>query len=285
MVLKTWKMLTWKLLEDDNGGGTGGAADAGQPGVNVQGDAAPETARSKRNPLEGVRYGRQPQENLKKEEAGKDDASGRNQVEDRAKEWADIRNGAYKSEFDADVQAILRERLKNAKGAEEKLTKLGPVLEALAKQYGKSADDLDGLIGAVQDDDKLYEEEAYQRGMSVDAVKQMHQIERERDEAQRAMREIQAREQINRHIEGLVRQGERVKQVFPNFDLQKELQNPDFARLTGPDCGVDVMTAYQVIHRDEIQPMAMQVAAQKTKEKMANAIRAGQARPDRKSVV
>lgn len=272
-------LLTWKLLDSDGGAGTGGAEEGGQAGVNGQEDAAPEVQRSKRNPLAGVRYGRQPESATPVEEARKDDASEGKKPEDRARQWIGIRNGEYKAEFDADVQAILRERLKHTKAAEDKLTKLGPMLETLAKQYGKNADDLDGLIGAVTDDDKLYEEEAYQRGMSVDAVKQMHQIERERDEAQRAVKEIQERDQINRHIEGLVRQGEQVKQVFPSFDLQAELRNPDFARLTSPACGVDVMTAYQVIHRNEIQPMAMQVAAQKTQEKLANAIQAGQARP------
>ena len=61
-------------------------------------------------------------------------------------------------------------------------------------------------------------------------------------------------------------QGEKLKATFPGFDLRAELQNPTFQRLTSPEVGIDVETAYWTIHRNELQTAAMQVAAQKTSQ-------------------
>jgi hypothetical protein len=72
-----------------------------------------------------------------------------------------------------------------------------------------------------------------------------------------------------------------MKKVFPNFDLHKELNsNPAFARMTSPNVGISVEDAYYATHRNEIQTAAMQVTAQKTAEKISNAIQSGSRRPD-----
>ena len=74
-------------------------------------------------------------------------------------------------------------------------------------------------------------------------------------------------------------QGEALKATFPNFDLRQELKNPAFARMTSPNVGISVADAYYAVHRNEIQTAAMQVTAQKTAEKLSNAIRSGSRRP------
>lgn len=72
--------------------------------------------------------------------------------------------------------------------------------------------------------------------------------------------------------------------MYPGFDLRTELANPTFARLTSPAVGVDVKTAYEVVHHNEIAPAAMQYAVQRSQEKMANAIRSGVNRPNEAGV-
>ena len=86
-------------------------------------------------------------------------------------------------------------------------------------------------------------------------------------------------EQFRQHILGLERQGEAMKAAFPGFDLRRELQNPAFARMTAPDVGIRVEDAYYALHRGEIQSAAMQVTAQKTAQKISNAIVSGSHRP------
>jgi hypothetical protein len=57
------------------------------------------------------------------------------------------------------------------------------------------------------------------------------------------------------------------------------MQNPVFQRLTSPEVGIDVETAYWTLHRQELQTAAMQVAAQKTSQKLSQSIQSGINRP------
>ena len=115
--------------------------------------------------------------------------------------------------------------------------------------------------------------------MPVSAYKQLKALEA--DKAQREAQEAQSlqEQQFQQHIQGLIAQGEKLKATFPGFDLRTELQNPTFQRLTSPEVGIDVETAYWTIHRNELQTAAMQVAAQKTSQKLSQSIQSGITRP------
>ena len=105
-------------------------------------------------------------------------------------------------------------------------------------------------------------------------------MERE-TERQKAMEQRTIQEQkIQQHFVKLEQQSEAMKKVFPNFDLRTELKNPAFARMTAPGVGISVEDAYYAVHRNEIQTAAMQVTAQKTAEKISNAIQSGSRRPN-----
>ena len=185
-------------------------------------------------------------------------------------------------EYNKQMQAVVQSRLKSAKGAEETLNKIAPVLEVLARKYDLDPTniDYDALTKKVNDDDSFYEEKALEMGVSVDTAKKLDQMQRntEREKAQNE-RTIQE-QKIQQHFISLERQSEAMKKVFPNFDLRTELQNPAFARMTSPNVGISVEDAYYAVHRNEIQTAAMQVTAQKTAEKISNAIQAGSRRPD-----
>ena len=101
----------------------------------------------------------------------------------------------------------------------------------------------------------------------------------DRDMRKRGEAEAQEQRRFAAHIRMLEQQGEAMKAAFPGFDLRRELQNPVFARMTSPHVGINVEDAYYAVHRREIQTAAMQVTAQKTAQKISNAIQAGQRRP------
>ena len=185
-------------------------------------------------------------------------------------------------EYNKEMQAVVRSRLKSEKSAEEALGKMAPAIEVMARKYGLDAKnmDYDALAKAINDDDAYYEDKALEMGVSVETAKKVDQMERE-TERQKAMEQRTLQEQkIQQHFVRLEQQGEAMKKVFPNFDLRKELQNPAFARMTSPNVGVSVEDAYYAVHRNEIQTAAMQVTAQKTAEKISNAIQSGSRRPD-----
>lgn len=185
-------------------------------------------------------------------------------------------------EYNAKMQETMRNRLKTAKTAEENLNKLAPAVELLARKYNLDPNNLDyeALTKAINDDDDYYENKALEMGVSVETAKRIDKFERDQERAKaQAERTIQE-QKIQQHFIKLEQQAEAMKKVFPNFDLRTELQNPAFARMTHPNVGISVEDAYYAIHRNEIQAASMQVTAQKTAEKISNAIQAGSRRPD-----
>ena len=77
-----------------------------------------------------------------------------------------------------------------------------------------------------------------------------------------AMREAlsaQARE-VNRYLayRELMAQAEATRTRYPEFDLEKELENPDFARMLR--CGLDPRTAYEVIRSRELDNRKQRLA-------------------------
>ena len=84
---------------------------------------------------------------------------------------------------------------------------------------------------------------------------------------------------IRAHLADLERQPQALKASFPDFDLNEEMKNPVFARMTAADVGIGVEDAYYAVHRKELHAAAMREAAEKTAEKLASAIRSGSRRP------
>ena len=185
-------------------------------------------------------------------------------------------------EYNKQMQAVVQARLRSAKGAEETLGKLAPALELLARKHGQdpAKPDYDALVKAISDDESFYEDKALEMGVSVETAKRIDQQERETARQQREQAKTLEQQKFQQHIMKLEQQGEAMKKVFPNFDLRTELQNPAFARMTSPNVGISVEDAYYAVHRNEIQTAAMQVTAQKTAQKISNAIQAGSRRPD-----
>ena len=74
-----------------------------------------------------------------------------------------------------------------------------------------------------------------------------------------------------------MQQADEAKKVYPSFDLRAEMNNPKFVDLLRSN--IDVRTAYEVIHKDEIIPAAMQFTAQTVESKIAKKIASNGARP------
>lgn len=184
-------------------------------------------------------------------------------------------------EYNKQMQATIRARLKSAHTAEETLAKVAPALEVLARKHNLDPKNIDyeALNNAINNDDGFYEERAVELGVSVETAKKIDQQERDTARQQREQQRTLEQQKIQQHIQRLEQQGNDLKKVFPKFDLREELKNPAFARMTAPNIGISVEDAYYAVHRNELQTAAMQVAAQKTAQKLSNAIQAGGKRP------
>jgi hypothetical protein len=185
-------------------------------------------------------------------------------------------------EYNKQMQVVVQSRLREAKKAEESLSKLAPALELLARRHGLDAENMDyeAIAKAINDDDAFYEDKALEMGVSLETAKRIDQQERDTARQQREEARNLEQQKLRNHFMKLEEQGEALKKVFPNFDLRAELQNPVFARMTSPNVGVSVEDAYHAVHRKEIDAARSQVIAQQTKQQISNSIQAGSRRPD-----
>lgn len=259
-------MLNLQLFAEGAGAGDGGTAE-GQ-GV-TEAAALPQTKGAK-NPLADVKYG------IQEEEAPAAEVQTVAQP-DRNAEFEKLIKGEYKDLYDAKVQDTIQKRLKGQKETVDKYNALTPTLEMMAKKYGVDANDIEALTKAIEEDDSYYEQEALEKGLTVQQLKEIRKMERENADLKAQMEEQQRQENGKKLYAAWMQQAEDAKKVYPSFDLREEMNNPKFVDLLRSN--IDVRTAYEVLHKDEIIPAAMQFTAKTVESKLAKSIAANGARP------
>ena len=197
---------------------------------------------------------------------------------DREAEFEKLIKGEYKDLYDARMQDTVKNRLKGQKETVDKYNALTPTLEMLAKKYGVDASDIDALNKAIEEDDAYYEEEALEKGISVEQLKEFKKMEKENAELKKLRDEQNAKDAAEKKVAGWMEESKQVKAIYPQFDLRSEMQNPKFIDLLRVP-GVDVRTAYELTHKDEIIAGAMQFTAKTVEKKIADKIAANGARP------
>ena len=192
-------------------------------------------------------------------------------------EFESLIKGQYKAQYDARMQETIQKRLKGTKETVEKYNALQPVLETLAKKHGVDASNIEALQKAIEDDDYYFEDEALEKGITVQQLKEIRRMERENADLKRQMQEKQANENAEKIYADWMNQAEETKKVYPTFDIRAEMSNPKFVDLLNSN--IDVRTAYEVLHMGEIIPAAMQFTAKTVESKLAKKIAANGNRP------
>lgn len=261
-----------QLFADGAAAGDGGTAEGTNAGVTEAVAALREKGR-KNNPLADVKYGIQDEEEPPVAEAEREETA----APGREKTFENLIKGEYKDLYDRRVRDAIEKRFKGERESAERLKALAPTMEMLEKKYGVKAGDLEALNRAIEEDTGYYEDEAARTGIPVEQLKQMRHMEKENQQLRQTMDELRARESAERVYRSWLEQEKAAQQIYPQFSLEAELGDDQFVRLLRS--GVDVKTAYEVLHKDEIIPAAMQYAAKTAEQKVVNKIRANGARP------
>ena len=267
--------INLQLFAEGNGGDSGTGAN-GANGVNAGVPSLP--TKGAKNPLADVKYGIQ--EDAPAAEVQSKPDAGTVETEDRVAKFEALIKGEFKDLYDARVQDTIQKRFKETKETKETVAKyneLTPILEMLARKYGVDASDIKALNKAIEDDDAYYEEEAMEKGVTVEQLKSIRKMERENAELKKQMEEKSHKERAERDVAEWMKQAEQAKRSFPNLDLGEELKNPEFINLL--KSGVGVETAYFAMHHRELVPQAMQYTAKAVEEKLTNKVIANGARP------
>ncbi|MBR5111551.1 MAG: hypothetical protein IK099_15340 [Clostridia bacterium] len=157
--------------------------------------------------------------------------------------------GEYRQDYEKAVgqriQAAIQNRFKNQQDYKKQLDAVQPILQTLGGRYGLNAEDVEGISQRLQ----------------------------------RESGKAPARDFLREHVRGVSAQAEEMKKEFPGFDLDAEMENPAFVRMTSPGVGMSVKDAYFAVHGREIQRDSMLYAAMQANERIAASVMAGASRP------
>ncbi|HNX63081.1 MAG TPA: hypothetical protein PKN45_10595 [Candidatus Limiplasma sp.] len=191
----------------------------------------------------------------------------------------------YKDLYSADFNKQMDARFKATKHTEARLNELNPVMAKLEAKYGVKPGDLQSLTKAIDADDAYFEQEAEERGMTVEQLKHVKELESELARKNQE-EEVRARDEArDKKLNEWNGQADKAKAVYPDLDLIAEMNDPDtgerFFQLMASNL-VDVQTAYETVHpdrRDARIAAASGIIAKMTQQQTLDTIRARGVRP------
>ena len=278
------------------GGEGAGAAAPGQSGTSATGEtqATPAVAGRgrKAGEFDNVVFGKQGDpaaagdsasaetQQTEPSVAGKDKegvATTSDTLEEKRRQFQELVNGEFKDMFSEQVQRIIDRRFKETRGLQEQLSRHQPVMEILMQRYKIPDGDPAKLMRALENDDAYWAQAAEEAGMNVEQYKQFQRMQRENEEYKRMERQRRSEDAVQRQLRQWQGEAEKMKDIYPTFDLGAEVSNPQFLSMLRS--GVPVQTAYEVIHMDEIKAGVAQMTAKATEKQVVDGIRAKGTRP------
>ena len=176
-------------------------------------------------------------------------------VQDRAAAFEALIKGEYKDLYDARVQDTVRRRLGAAKEEGARYRAVEPTLALIGELLGEEPSEAEAIGKKLR---ALLKEDAKKREASARDT----QKDRERCENRYRQWAGEARALTGR---------------YPHFDVGRELRDPRFrAKLQG---GVDMRTAFESVHRDEILHAAMSHTARAVREQLSRTVGLSALRP------
>ena len=269
------------IFDGEGGGGDAGSsaaapgAEAGTQGTQTPG---PETATPKKANLKNVQYGKPAPA---AESVGNGPTAEPSPEDLKAKAQAEYDDfiKAHKDQDKERIQKIINTRFAETKSLQEKADSYEPIMEMLRAKFG--TDDISEIEDKLRYDDETVEERAYENGLTIEQQRKMDTLERELEQYRQTEEERQREEKAREIRANWVQQGEELKLQYPTFDLTYEATNEEtgerFRALL--ERNIDVKTAFEIVHKDEIINNAIARTAQAVQGKIVNDIKSRGQRP------
>jgi len=192
-------------------------------------------------------------------------------------EFEKLIKGDYKEFYEERIRENLSRRFKENSLIKEKNHQNTEIVEMLYSKYNVEEGNIAALKDAIESDDAYLVTQAHKRGMSTEDYKYLKQLEYENKKFHQLSSQYEAMEHANRTVEKWYEESQRLKESYPDFNIFEESKNKDFVALI--KSGIDVKTAYEVLHHDEIVSDIAAKAAKDAEIKTAEAIRQRAMRP------
>ena len=192
-------------------------------------------------------------------------------------EFEKLIKGDYKEFYEERIRDNLSRRFKENAVLKQRNEENSRIVEMLYDRYSIENGNVSALLNAMESDDAYLAEEARKRGMSTEDYKYVRKLESENRRFHMLSSEYEAKQKANRAIENWYMQSRQVKEVYPDFNIFEESKNKSFVSLL--KSGIDVKTAYEATHHNEIVARAASEAARNAEIKAAEAIKQRAMRP------
>lgn len=203
-----------------------------------------------------------------------------------------IKSDEYKAEHKAYMDKTISDRFKKndaeMNALRERDSQSMEVLGLLAQIYEidpNGENFIGDLKNKIETDESLYEAYGMKYDMSSQEARKNIQLEMKAkrveamEQAQRQAQAMEAqRRENNAAIQTMMGYAQETKKLYPEFDLNAEMQNDDFRRLVVTFRG-DTTRAYKAMHIDELMERSTAENAAKAKQAITNSIASGQTRP------
>lgn len=261
-----------KLFDGGAVGGDGGASGGGN-GNDGQGIAQPASGK-KAGKFDNVVFGKQSDS---AESAGSEadtEKTTEPTLEERQKAYNEFIK-ANKDLYQKDFQKSFDRRHADYKSLQERFDKADKLIGLIAERYGEN--NVDRLEELIANDTRLLEDEAIEKGIPVDQLIEIKKLKRTADIERLARERIENQRKGEEQYNRWLADAEKVRATYPDFNLEAEVQNPQFTALL--QSGVAMDHAYKVIHLGEILESNVANAVQRSAKATADSIAARGTRP------
>ena len=154
--------------------------------------------------------------------------------------------------------------------------------EVISAKYGLKSDSLEELMNAIQEDDSFYEKKALESGMSVKEYRDFLEQEKKIGKMSEELEMLKAEKQQQEYLNQWDKEANELKEKFPEFDFDTELQNEKFKNLV--TVGWSLEDAYEAVHAKDIINKVIPKAVEQAKIKTVQSIQAKGLRPSENGV-
>lgn len=193
-----------------------------------------------------------------------------------------IKSDEYKEEFQTFMdKTVIPSRFKKYEDIEEKNAKMSDALLAVADKYGldPSSDTyLDDITAKIKQDSSYIESYAMENDISVEEAKKDLDMKRKISAYEMEKRQREQAQAQQYHLQMLRQNAEETKKLYPDFNLELEMQNEDFRKICAMFNG-DTTRAYHDLHFQELMDKQAKEIATKANQQIANSVAANRTRP------
>ena len=192
-------------------------------------------------------------------------------------EFEKLIKGDYKEFYEERIKDNLSRRFKENSALKQLNDRNSRIVDMLYDKYNVERGNYAHLVNAIEADDAYLAEEAGKRGMSTEDYKYIRRLETENRRYHEMSAKYEAMDKANRTVEKWYRESEQVRDIYPEFNIFEESKNKSFVSLV--KSGIDVKTAYEAVHHNEIVSRAVEDAARTAEIKAAETIKQRAMRP------